>query len=284
MSNFVLSGFGDEIDASLDVQMEVMAGLGIRHIELRGVDARSIAAFNPREAAVLRRRMDAKGFKVSALGSPYGKIGIMDEFEPHLVQFKVSLEVAEILGAPNIRMFSFVVPEGVDPASVRSEVMRRLEAFVEAAQGKSIKLLHENEKHIFGDVTERCVDIMETFKGAIRFTYDPSNFVQCGVDNAISFKALRPYIDYMHIKDSVYSKEKAAFDKGFDTVSDVHRPAGYGDGKVEWILRELVKSGWTGFASIEPHLTRNDAVPGTGADKFICAANALTELIAKISV
>ncbi|MGN1248783.1 MAG: sugar phosphate isomerase/epimerase, partial [Candidatus Spyradocola sp.] len=61
-----------------------------------------------------------------------------------------------------------------------------------------------------------------------------------------------------------------------------HRPAGQGDGKLAWILSQLAQSGYEGFASIEPHLSNNPNVPGTGADKFAAAAAALRGLLAKL--
>ena len=55
-----------------------------------------------------------------------------------------------------------------------------------------------------------------------------------------------------------------------------------GDGELPWILGELKKMDYRGFASIEPHLSGGDFVPGTGADKFAAAANALKGLLAQI--
>ena len=84
MAEFILTGFGDEIDASLDRQMEVMDGLGIHFIETRGIDGKNIADYTPEEAGAIHARMADRGFGVSALGSPVGKIGIHDDFAPHL--------------------------------------------------------------------------------------------------------------------------------------------------------------------------------------------------------
>ena len=153
---------------------------------------------------------------------------------------------------------------------------------MEAARGSGVQLLHENEKHIYGDVPERCLEILKAFPGEILATYDPSNFVQCGVKNREAFEMLRPYVCYLHVKDSVYTGKAAVADKGFDTVTDAHRPAGLGDGELPWILGELKKMDYRGFASIEPHLSGGDFVPGTGADKFAAAANALKGLLAQI--
>ena len=131
-------------------------------------------------------------------------------------------------------------------------------------------------------VRDRGMEILKAFPGEILATYDPSNFVQCGVKNREAFEMLRPYVRYLHVKDSVYTGKAAVADKGFDTVTDAHRPAGLGDGELPWILGELKKMDYRGFASIEPHLSGGDFVPGTGADKFAAAANALKGLLAQI--
>ena len=282
MAKFILTGFGDEIADSLDTQMEVMGGLDIRYIETRGIDGKNIAAYTVEEAKQVIARMKDKGFGVSALGSPFGKIGIKDDFAEHLENFKRSIEVAHAMETKYIRMFSFYTPEDEDPAIYRDEVMARLAKFVEVNKGSGIALLHENEKAIYGDTPERCLDILKTFEGDILCTYDPSNFVQCGVDNKHAFALLGDRVHYMHIKDSVYVNHGEVVDHGFENVSDAHRPAGQGDGCVEWVLKQLAERRFEGFASIEPHLSNNHNIPGTGADKFTVAANALKGLIAKV--
>lgn len=70
MAEFILTGFGDEIDASLDRQMEVMDGLGIHFIETRGIDGKNIADYTPEEAGAIHARMAERGFGVSALVRP----------------------------------------------------------------------------------------------------------------------------------------------------------------------------------------------------------------------
>ena len=46
------------------------------------------------------------------MGSPIGKISIADEdFPAHLDKLRHVLELADVLGAKNLRMFSFYVPD-----------------------------------------------------------------------------------------------------------------------------------------------------------------------------
>ena len=282
MAKFIITGFADEIDPALSVQMDVLDQLDIHYIETRGIDGKNISEYTPAEAKTIHARLKDRGFAVSALGSPIGKIGVNDPFAPHLDNFRRLIDVAHELDTRYIRMFSFYTPQGEDPAACRDEVMQRLSALVEANRGSGVTLLHENEKAIYGDTPERCLDILKTFDGEILCTYDPSNFVQCGVDNEAAFRMLAPYVRYLHVKDSVYVHNSERVDHGFENVSDAHRPAGQGDGKVAWILSPLAQSGYEGFASIEPHLSNNPNVPGTGADKFAAAAAALRGLLAKL--
>ena len=57
-----------------------------------------------------------------------------------------------------------------------------------------------------------------------------------------AYEMLKPWIAYVHVKD-------AMFDGGQVT------PAGWGDGHVKDILRKLKDGGYSGWLSLEPHLT-----------------------------
>ena len=285
MSKFILSAFADEICADLVGQMDELDRQGIKFIELRAADGKNVSAYTLEEAAAAYEKMKARGFAVSALGSPIGKYPIDEDFEPHFELFTHTVELAHAFHTPNIRVFSFFMPEGEDPASYRSEVMRRMKAMAEYAQKHSVTLLHENERHIFGDTAARCRDIFDTVGSpALLCTYDPSNFVLCGERNyPYAYELLRDKITYMHMKDSIYTSENTGLDMGFDVavLTDAHRPVGRGDGNCLEILTALWQSGYEGFLSIEPHLVNNPSIPGSGADKFAVAANALKGLISK---
>ena len=281
MAKFTLTGFADEISPVLDEQLRVLNKLSIAYLEPRVVDGKNIADYTPAQAAEVKRRLHDKGVRVSAVGSPMGKISIEEDFAPHLDKFKNLLEVTRALDCDSIRMFSFFIPEGKDPWAYEGAVFDRLSAFVEAARGSGVRLLHENEKAIFGDVPERCLRIHQTFP-QILCTFDPSNYVQCGVDTKQAFETLLPYIRYMHMKDSVYVQNGVYRDHGFENVSDAHRPVGLGDGQVPYILSRLRDLGYDGFLSIEPHLSASPAFGKDGEEKFTTAANAFCKLLQEI--
>lgn len=201
---WTLTGFADEISPDLDEQLATLAQESIRHLELRGVWGKNVLKLDDAELGRVKARLGEAGVKVSSIGSPIGKIGIADDFAPHLADFQRALEAARTLEAPFIRIFSFFIPAGEDPARHRDAVLERLGALVREAEGSGVTLVHENEKHIYGDTPDRCRDILGSINSpALRAAWDPANFVQCGVrPHSEGYEMLRPFIAYVHVKDA----------------------------------------------------------------------------------
>lgn len=241
MSWYQYSGFADEIDESLEKQIAGLQKLGIPNIEPRGVDGKNITAFTVEEAKELKKRLDAGGISVSAIGSPIGKIQITDPFDDNLALLKHTIELAKVLDTRYIRVFSFFVDEA-DPCKHRDEVMRRMAAFAKAAEGTGITLLHENEGGvIYGQTSERCVDIFETVGSEnLKATFDPGNCVYAGNDALEEYKIVEPYVEYLHIKDCLEGQKIV--------------PAGEGKVQFKEILTLLRKRKDNIYISIEPHL------------------------------
>ena len=87
MNKFLLSAFADEIDADLNTQKDVLDQHGIKYIEMRGVDGKNLVYYSLEEVREIKNRIDARGFKLSAVGSALGKIGFNYDFGPHLELF-----------------------------------------------------------------------------------------------------------------------------------------------------------------------------------------------------
>ncbi len=282
MANFTLSAFADEINPALDIQMRVIKDCGIHHIEVRGIDGKNISTYTPDEAKQIKRQLDQNGVKISSVGSPIGKIKITSPMDDHLAVFRNVIEIAKILDTQYIRLFSFYIPEGEDPANYRDEVLKRMQMFVDTAKGSGLTLLHENEKGIYGDTDKRCLDILESIGSeTLKAVFDPANFVQCGVSTyPEAFELLLPYIEYMHIKDA-----------GEDGVVV---PAGHGIGKVPEILGALKEKGFDGFLSLEPHLAHfvglskleagreREKVSQDTEEKFRMAVDALKQILNRL--
>lgn len=232
---FRLAAFADEADSRLDGQISAMMENGVELLEIRGVDGENISDITTDKARNIRARLDTAGISVWSLGSPFGKIGITEDFEPHLEKFKHGLELADILGAGYIRIFSFYVPHD-NTERYSDEVMRRLEKMLAAAKGSGIILCHENEKGIYGDNAERCAEIHKTLP-ELRAVFDPANFVQCGQETKSAWEQLSTYVEYLHIKDALADGSVV--------------PAGKGIGNIPYILRKYRGE----VLTVEPHLS-----------------------------
>lgn len=242
MNHITITGFSDEISPSFHTQLEALQEFGLDHLELRAADGVNVSDFTPEKLRDVKESLRSHGISVSAIGSPIGKISIEEPFAPHMEKFKRTLEIQKELEAPYLRMFSFYIPKGQDPASYRSQVLERLSAMVEEARRWNSLLLHENEKGIYGDTAPRCLDLMEQLSGpCFRAIFDFANFVEVGQPTWEAFQVLRPYIEYVHVKDATAEKKIV--------------PAGQGVGQVKEILAQLFSGGWKGYLSLEPHLT-----------------------------
>ena len=241
MAKFLFSAFADEASADILEQIAACKANGIGYIELRNVNGKNISNFNVEEAKELKKLLDDNGIKVSSIGSHYGKIEIDDDFGPHFEAFKQTVEVAKVLETKYIRMFSFFFTKGQKIEDYKDEVYRRLDAMVDYANEHGILCCHENEKGIYGDITERCIELAEHYGERMGCIFDPSNYIQCGCDTLEGFKLLKDKVTYMHIKDCIAA---------IDTVV----PAGEGDGHLEEILRILDENEKVYFLSVEPHL------------------------------
>ena len=90
----LISGFADEINRDFGVQLKTLQELGQKYIELRAADGIGVADMTTEQAKGFHDRMSAAGIRVSAIGSPIGKIGITDDFEPHFEKFRHVVELA----------------------------------------------------------------------------------------------------------------------------------------------------------------------------------------------
>lgn len=271
---WTLSGFGDEIDTDPNVQVAVLQALGARHIEVRSAWGVNIVDLSPEQLDVLAAVFADRGMGVSAIASPVGKVDITLPVEHEVERLRVAIAAAQRLDSPYIRLFSFFSSEGMRPESIRDDVLERMRAFADLAERESVILLHENEKDIYGDTPERVLDIIESVgSGALRVAWDNANYVQVGVKPFTDgYVMLRPYLEYLQVKDAIAATSAVV-------------PAGEGDGQLLETLTALRDDGYSGFASLEPHLADVTAMGGfSGPEAFGRAARAFRSLTDQLGI
>lgn len=242
MDKITISGFYDEVSGNLNEQIALMHELGETYMCPRTINNKNIADFTFEEfKRDIYSILQKEGIKFSSIGSPIGKVGIDDEegFEKQKKQLVELVKIAELMECKYIRMFSFYYGDK-NPADCHDKVIARLKELLPIVKGSGVKLMHENEKLIYGDVPERVLAIKKEIDDEdFVFCFDASNFVQCDVNPKEAFDELKDLIVYYHIKDcSTYKVEV---------------PVGTGEGQYEYILGELKKRGYEGFMTLEPH-------------------------------
>ncbi len=282
MSWYTFSGFADEIDVDLGKQMDVLETLGIRYLEPRGCGGKNVSLLTPEEAKEIKKGWDARGFRVSAVGSPVGKVALDVPLEDDLRVFRNVLETAKIFETKYIRVFTCLLPEDEPATKYRDRALSRMQAYVDTAKGHDVILLHENEGgFIYGRAPEQCLDIFESIgSDKLRATYDAGNFSYAGYDAFEAYKLLKDYVEYVHIKDARSDR----------TIV----PAGLGDTDYPSIMRALRDSGKHYFLSMEPHLSAFEGladIDGSGIkleangnkpEKFELAYKAIRKIIDEI--
>ena len=245
MARFTLSAFADEAGSSLDEQILALKENGIGYIEPRNIDGKPILTLTDEELYAVKARLDGAGIKVNSLGSPIGKYPIDDDFDKHLVDFERALRVCEILGTKNMRMFSFFV--GQDRlGECRDEVIRRLTVMADIAEGRGIRLCHENESAIYGQMPCEVRDIL-TSVPKLYGIFDPANYRMNNGDIAEGIDATLINLAYLHIKDAVYGTQMIV-------------PAGEGEGRIAEVLGKVdAHTDGLIYLTLEPHLFLFDA-------------------------
>lgn len=244
MNELHIYAFADEASGQIDGQIAAMRRNALNGLEIRGVDGQNIADISLEKAREVRRKMDDAGLTVWSIGSPIGKISIeTDAFTGHLDKLRHTLALAEILGAKNLRMFSFYVSDE-KKAVFRNKVIDWMGQMLDTADGSGIDLCHENEKGIYGDMADRCCDLLKAFP-QLEGIFDPANFVQCGQDTMAAWALLKHRIKYLHIKDALADGRVV--------------PSGCGIGHVREILKDFRALGGQAV-TVEPHLSVFDGL------------------------
>ena len=232
-----LCAFSDEAGSSLNKQIEALKRNNISLMELRSINGKNVADFTLEEARNYQQILEENNIAVWSIGSPIGKVDITVDFEKYSEKVEHVCKLANIFKTNKIRMFSFF-----NAYDVEEKVFDYLRKMIKIASSYGVELYHENEKDIYGDISERIIKIMENVEG-LKYIYDPANYLQCNQEAEKTIKLFFDKTDYFHIKDVISATGQLV-------------PAGYGDGM---ILELLNKINDDKTLTLEPHLAVFDA-------------------------
>jgi sugar phosphate isomerase/epimerase len=212
-SDLTISVITDEVSASLDEALAFAQAEDIRSIDLRVIDGSNVLSLAREELAGAARRVRAAGLSVSCLCTPLlkwsapGKTSLRkgDQFgfelgdrEPNAI-FVQAFEAAEILGARNLRIFSYLTFAGyrVD------DLFAPLGDLIALAEKFDMKLHVENEGVCNIAGFAELETLMLAFRHPrLRALADIANAQRSRMPpSADALARLLPFTDIIHCKD-----------------------------------------------------------------------------------
>ncbi|HQL94711.1 MAG TPA: sugar phosphate isomerase/epimerase, partial [Candidatus Hydrogenedentes bacterium] len=171
---------------------------------------------------------------------------VTGDFAVDVEDLKRAIPRMHRFGTPFIRVMSYPndPKEPVDEREWRREAIRRTKELSRIAEDGGITLVHENCSGWGGLSAENSNILLgEVDSPALKVVFDTGNPVTYGQDAWEYYQTVRKDIVYVHIKDA----------RKVDG-QDIYTYCGEGDGCVREIVADLLKTGYDGGFSIEPHL------------------------------
>lgn len=312
----ILTGFADEGSKIAAEQMTMLRALGMSYYSIRFVDAgegvKNVMKLSDAEIQRLQELHNEFEVQVSSIGSPIGKIKLVDEedgtknvfvpFEKYLEEdVNRAIEVAHAFGTKLIRGFSFYAPKEADPWQYVEMAADRVGQVAEKCKAAGLFYGLEVEANLVGRNGTLLHAIREKINNDhLYLIFDGANIVCQGYDTEETYHeylAMKPDIGWLHIKD--YQRAPGEKWQGYVNEEQLHRmvPVTQGDSGHERILRdfkgslpaltaELQARGVPGvFLDLEPHLKGGGQFGGySGPDGFGAALRALCRVLDYVGI
>lgn len=314
----ILSGFADEAanQKTAVQQFAAFAALGLQYYSIRFIDVgtgvKNVMKLTRSEIRAVRALQDEYGLNVSSIGSPIGKVKLLDvddgtsnayvPFKKYLSRdVKKVCDVAHAFETKLIRGFSFYHPKGTDPQDHLAQAVDQLGQIAEACHRSDLTFGLEVEANLVGQTGQLLAEIYRQVNHpAMTLIFDAANVIVQGYSPSETFeqyRAMRPGIGWLHIKD--YRNPQRATKGGHVDEEMLHNfvPADMGDAAHEALLRDfreilpklerkLRRRGIPGvFLDLEPHVKGGGQFGGfSGPDGLGVALRGLCRVLDYVGI
>jgi sugar phosphate isomerase/epimerase len=309
----LLTGFADEAanNKTAEQQFAAFAALGLQYYSIRFIDSgngvKNVMKLTLSEIQRIRHLQDEYCLNVSSLGSPIGKVKLLDvddgtknefvPFDKYLARnVAKACELAHAFETKLIRGFSFYHPRDTDPRSHLTQVVDQLGQIAECCHRSDLTFGLEIEANLVGQTGEILAEIhRQVNHPALLLIFDAGNIITQGFTPAEVFEqyqAMKPGLGWMHIKDYRHPKRIARQSHVDEEALKHFVPADLGDSAHEAILRDfremipklerkLTRRGIPGvFLDLEPHVKGGGQFGGfSGPDGMGVALRGLCKVL-----
>lgn len=314
----ILSGFADEAanQKTAVQQFSAFAALGLQYYTIRFIDAghgvKNVMQLTKSEITDIRHLEDEYGLNVSSLGSPIGKVKLLDvddgtknryvPFRQYLKHdVRKACELAHAFETKLIRGFSFYHPRGTSPEEHLEQVVDHLGQIAETCHRSDLTFGLEIEANLVGQSGPLLAEIHRRVNHpALMLIFDAGNITSMGCTREEVFSqysAMKRGIGWMHIKDYKHRGPVKRVDHVDEAALKNFVPADIGDGGHVGILsdfredipaleRKLKRRGVPGvFLDLEPHVKGGGQFGGfSGPDGMAVALRGLCRVLDYVGI
>lgn len=248
-----LTGFADEAAGDIDGQIRATKELGWEYIESRGVNGANIHDLSDEDFDIVYGKLQDAGVKINSFGSAIANWAkkINEPFDSSLEEAKRAIPRMKKLGTKLIRIMSFAVIDGQSiDEQMAEERIKRLRTIYSMFNDAGLIPVHENCMNYGGIGWQYTLELVEKIPG-LKLVFDTGNQVDHKNKPFLRqpawefYSHVKDHIAYVHIKDGIWDYEKKR---------TIYTWPGEGEGDVRAIVKDLLKNGYDGGFSMEPHM------------------------------
>jgi sugar phosphate isomerase/epimerase len=314
----LLTGFADEAanQKTAEQQFAAFAALGLHYYSLRFIDVgngiKNAMDLTMTEVQKLREVQREYGLNVSSLGSPIGKVKLLDvedgtknryvPFADYLAKdVHHACELAHALETKLIRGFSFYHPRGSDPMDHLTQAVDQLGKIAESCHRSELTFGLEVEANLIGQNGEILAEIhRQVNHPAMVLIFDAGNLSSQGYSPDEVYEQyvhMKKGLGWLHIKDYRHPHPTKRTTHVDEEALKNFVPANMGDSAHERILRDfkdeipkierrLKPQGVSGvYMDLEPHVKGGGQFGGfSGPDGFGVALRCLCRTLDYVGI
>jgi len=307
----LLGGLADEAanQKTAEQQFCAFAALGLKYYTLRFIDAgagiQNVMQLEPDAIKRVLHMQAEYGLSVSSIGSPIGKVKLVDvedgsnnrfvPFSEYLDRdVRRACELANQFNCKLIRGFSFYHPRGTEVEPYLPQAIDQIGEMVRMCASHGVTLGLEVEANLIGQTGRLLAHIHKAVANpALVLVFDGANLVCQGMSTDQVFEeylAMKPGLGWIHVKD--YKRPAIRTTHVDEEALNAFVPADAGDSGHEAIFRDIKNSyaelhgllearGLPGlFVDLEPHVKGGGQFGGfSGPDGFGVALRGLCRVL-----
>ncbi len=262
------TGFADEAAADIDGQIMATKTLGWKYIEARTVDGVNIHDMTDEKFEETAEKLSSAGVRINCFGSAVANWSCdplsEDDFGKTVGQLERALRRMKRVGCDMLRGMSFKArwDRPAWDGETENNVFRKVKFLVKMCEDAGCLYLHENCNNYGGMSWKHTLKLLDHVNSPnFKLVFDTGNPVLNfdrsrgdALDRLQSswefYNNVKEFVHYVHIKDAIFrgKNESGGFNKAEFTYP------GEGEGNVVEIVTDLLKNGYDGGFSIEPHM------------------------------